>query len=284
MISFSSRRLRQQLLQEAEQEVDVQAAFVRLVDDQRVVLLEPGVALRLGEQDAVGHQLDEGIGRTAVAETDLVADEAAGLALQLLGDARRRGAGGDPPRLRMADQAARAATELEADLRDLRRLAGAGLAADDDHLVLRDQRRDLVAAGVDRQVVGKLRLRQARAACGDRRPRALEQALALGLQGVAPGAEDVPQVARQRAQTALVGRQAVGEGAGGWGWPAGGGGNGLRAHRGTGNRRACSRCRAAPARRVRDDSKADDIRPTRLQRSASSGLRTARPPRLRTCV
>jgi hypothetical protein len=68
------------------------------------------------------------------------------------------------------------------------------------------ERRDLLAAGVDRQVVGKLRLRQARAACGDRRPRALEQALALGLQGVAPGAEDVPQVARQRAQTALVQR------------------------------------------------------------------------------
>jgi hypothetical protein len=97
------------------------------------------------------------------------------------------------------------------DLRDLRRLARAGFAADDHHLVLRDQRRDLVAAPVDRQIVGKLRFRQARPARGDGRARALEQAVALGLQRIALGAEEVPQIARQRAQTALVERQAVGE-------------------------------------------------------------------------
>ena len=51
--------LRQQFLQVAEDEVDVEAPLVRLVDDQRVVLTQRPVALDLGEEDAVGHHLDE---------------------------------------------------------------------------------------------------------------------------------------------------------------------------------------------------------------------------------
>ena len=53
---------RQQLLEVAEQEVDVQAALVRLVDDDRVVAPQHPVALDLGQQDAVGHQLDQRVG------------------------------------------------------------------------------------------------------------------------------------------------------------------------------------------------------------------------------
>jgi hypothetical protein len=62
MITFRSGRFGSSVLEVAEQEIDVQAALVRLVDDQRVVLAEQRVALRLGEQDAVGHQLDVGAG------------------------------------------------------------------------------------------------------------------------------------------------------------------------------------------------------------------------------
>ncbi len=58
MISFRSGRLGSSSLQIAEQEIDVQAALVGLVDDQRVVFVQPAVALDLGQQDAVGHQLD----------------------------------------------------------------------------------------------------------------------------------------------------------------------------------------------------------------------------------
>ncbi len=54
------RTPRQELLYVPEQEVDVEAALVRLVDDQRVVLAKLAVSLRLGEQDAVGHDLDVG--------------------------------------------------------------------------------------------------------------------------------------------------------------------------------------------------------------------------------
>jgi hypothetical protein len=46
---------------------------------------------------------------------------------------------------------AQAAAELERDLRQLRRLARAGLAADDDHRVRGHRARDLLAPGGDRQ-------------------------------------------------------------------------------------------------------------------------------------
>ena len=135
---------RQDLAQVAEQEVDVEAALVRLVDDDRVVGAQQRIALRLGEQDAVGHQLDAGAGRQPVLEADLVADDLAERRLQLLGDALGDARRGDAARLRVADQAAavgaRPRPSAERDLRQLRRLARAGLAADDDDRVRRGSR------------------------------------------------------------------------------------------------------------------------------------------------
>ena len=81
-----------------------------------------------------------------------VADGPAELDAELLGDALGDGAGGEPPRLRVGDGAAHAAPELEADLRQLRRLARAGLAGDDDDLVGADRREQVVAARADRQL------------------------------------------------------------------------------------------------------------------------------------
>lgn len=150
---------RQQLLEVAEQEINVEAALVRLVDDDRVVAAQQRIVLRLGQQDTVGHQLDRGAGRQRVVETHLVADVLAQRRADLLGDALGGGGGGDAPRLRMADQpgAARAdaAPDRQADLGQLRGLARAGLAADDHHLVRGDGPGDLVAPGRDRQRFGK---------------------------------------------------------------------------------------------------------------------------------
>ena len=39
----------------AEQEIDVEAALVRFVDDDGVVGVQEAVGLRLGQQDAIGH-------------------------------------------------------------------------------------------------------------------------------------------------------------------------------------------------------------------------------------
>ena len=49
----------EQLREVAEDQVDVEAALVRLVDDQRVVPAQQPVVRDLRQQDAVGHDLDE---------------------------------------------------------------------------------------------------------------------------------------------------------------------------------------------------------------------------------
>src|SRR3546814_19418743 len=48
----------QQLPQEAQQKIDVQAALVGFVDDNGVVASQQRIALRFGQQYAVGHQLN----------------------------------------------------------------------------------------------------------------------------------------------------------------------------------------------------------------------------------
>jgi len=103
---------RQQLLEITEQKVDVEAALVRLVNDQRVIVEQPRIALRLRQQDAVGHQLDVGLRRGAIGEPDLVADMTTEFALEFLRDARRRRTRSDAARLRVADQAGGAAPEF----------------------------------------------------------------------------------------------------------------------------------------------------------------------------
>ena len=228
---FQVGALGQELLEETEQEVDVQAALVRLVDDQRVILRQPRIALRLGEQDAVGHQFDVRARRGAVGEADLIADQLAELAFQLLRDARRRRTRGDAARLSMADESRRPAPEFKADLGQLRRFARAGFAANDDHLMLLDQFGDLGAPRIDRQLLGELRSRQAGTARGDGGARFLQQRVVFGLRHLAPGPVELAQLARQRAQAATVGGKAIGDGIGtrtGWLHGAGTGNGGKR--------------------------------------------------------
>ena len=203
------RTLSQNLLQITKQKINVQAAFVRLVDDQRVILAEPRIALRFSEQDAVGHQLDVGLRRRAVGKADLVADHAAQFAIELLRHPRRRRPRRDAPWLRVADQPGRAAPEFKAYLGNLRRLARAGFAADDHHLIFFDQRGNLGAPGIDRQIVGKLRPRQSLTTQGDRGTRFFEQFVKISLQRIALGAKQMAQIARHRTQTALIGNEAI---------------------------------------------------------------------------
>ena len=146
----------QQARDVAQNEVDVEAALVGLVDDERVVAAQHRVRLDLRQQNAVRHELDEGRGADLVRETHLVADHLAALAAhglaQLVGDAVRDRARREPARLGVPDHAGHSAAQLHADFRQLRRLARAGLARHDDHLVVADSARDLVAAGAHRQV------------------------------------------------------------------------------------------------------------------------------------
>ena len=77
----------QHAVEQAEQKVDVQRAFVRLVDDQHAVAREVRILARFLQQDAVGHELDARVAAGLVVETDGVADLSAEHAVLLLGDA-----------------------------------------------------------------------------------------------------------------------------------------------------------------------------------------------------
>ncbi len=145
--------LRQQLPQVPEDEVDVEAAFVGLVDDQRVVTAQHPVALDLGEQDAVGHHFDERGVADLVGEADGVADVVAELRPDLLGDPFGDRARRDPAGLGVTDHPVDAATCLEAQLRQLGALSRAGLAGDDHDLMVTNRVEDLVSPLGDRERV-----------------------------------------------------------------------------------------------------------------------------------
>ncbi|OQB91636.1 MAG: hypothetical protein BWX86_01972 [Verrucomicrobia bacterium ADurb.Bin122] len=141
-----------QVAQMAEQEVDVERAFVGLVEDDGVVAAQLRVALHLGEQHAVGEKLDARVGGGLVAETDLAADLAAPLDAELLGHASRDRERGHAARLRAGDASALAAARRETHFRNLRGFAGARLAGQDHHLVLLDRGHDLLGPAADRQL------------------------------------------------------------------------------------------------------------------------------------
>jgi hypothetical protein len=77
------RTLGQDARDVAEQQVHVKVALVGLVEDERVVGPEQRVALDLGQEDAVGHELDVGGRRRPVGEADLALDLAAELHAEL---------------------------------------------------------------------------------------------------------------------------------------------------------------------------------------------------------
>ena len=80
-----------EVAQVAEEEVDVERTFVGLVEDDRVVGAQHRVVLNLGEQHAVGHELDDGVAGSAVIEADLAADRAAPRDVELFGNATGNG-------------------------------------------------------------------------------------------------------------------------------------------------------------------------------------------------
>ncbi|GAA3301218.1 hypothetical protein GCM10020295_43960 [Streptomyces cinereospinus] len=206
----------QQLGEVAEQEVDVEGALVGLVDDDRVVGAQLAVGLDLGEQDAVGHQLDEGGVRVhLVGEADLPSDGLAERGVQLLRHPLGDRAGGDPAGLGVADHAADAPAELHADLGDLRGLAGAGLTGDDHDLVVADRVGDLVLLLADRQLRGVGDGGYARPALGHPRLGLLDLRLDLGEDGGAGlRLADLACAFEPAAETVRVAQGEVGEAGG----------------------------------------------------------------------
>ena len=142
-----------ELFQVTEQEINVQAAFVRFVDDERVVLVQPAVALDFRQQDPVRHHLDAVVLAELLVEAGLKPDDVTGFRAQFLGNAAGNGARGETTRLCMADQTVHTAPERQADFRDLGGFARAGFAAHDHHRVARDCRGDLLPSRDHGQLV-----------------------------------------------------------------------------------------------------------------------------------
>ncbi|VVN77274.1 hypothetical protein PS684_06191 [Pseudomonas fluorescens] len=152
---------RQQGFQVTEQEIDVEAAFVGFVDDDRVVAFEVAIILGFREQDAVGHQFDQGVGIALIFETHLIADQRTERRAKLFGDAAGDAACSDSTWLGVADQTVLTATDFQTDFRQLGGFSRAGFAGDDQHLVFFQRLFDLVALGCDRQAVVVTNHRQA---------------------------------------------------------------------------------------------------------------------------
>ena len=157
---FEVGAARSETVQVAEEEVDVEAALVRLIDDDDFVLREVRVGKGFGEQHAVGHQFDDGGVAGFFVKTHLVANGITERRIELLGDARGDAARGDAARLGVGDGTACAKAEGETKLRQLCRLPRTGFAADDDDLMLADEAEDVVFRRQHRQVGGEFWLQQ----------------------------------------------------------------------------------------------------------------------------
>jgi len=115
----------QEPVQVAEDEVDVQRALVRFVDDEGVVFSQRGIAPRFRQENPVRHELDPCGVRGAILETDLEADLFAKRHAQFLRHPLRHRSRREPARLGAADPLPLdAASEFQRDLGKLCRFAG----------------------------------------------------------------------------------------------------------------------------------------------------------------
>ena len=107
-----------------------------LVENDGVVLVQEPVALGLGQQDAVGHELDQrGLGHL-FDKAHLETDQCAHRGPEFIGDPARNAARGNASRLGATDQAINTATCSQRQQGQLRGLARSGLASNHHDLVL----------------------------------------------------------------------------------------------------------------------------------------------------
>ena len=151
--------LGQDFLQITQQEINVQTSLMGLIDDDRVIGIQQGVALGLGQQNTIGHEFDRGLGTELVVEPDLVAHHIAQGGVQFLGNAlghrgRSNSSGlcvADPTWLAALGRIHSTAPKRQGHLGQLRGLARARFTRDNHHLVLLDGFHDLISSHGDGQ-------------------------------------------------------------------------------------------------------------------------------------
>ncbi len=146
---------REQPPQRAEQEVDVQRPLVRFVEDQRRVGAQKRIGLHFGQQDAVRHELHARLAARVVAKAHLAADlppPDAAKRREFFRHPARNAHRRHAARLRAADAAPAGKPRLQAELRELRRLARSGLPGNDHHLMRTQRRKDLLSPRADGEI------------------------------------------------------------------------------------------------------------------------------------
>ena len=122
-----------------------------LIYDDRIVGLQQRILLRFHQQNAVGHNLENGLWRGLIIKTDLVTDGATDLLTQLFGKSPCNRGGRDPSRLRTSDPSGQTPSGLETHLWNLRRFSGPGLPGHDHDGMSAHGRNDLVSLIQNRQ-------------------------------------------------------------------------------------------------------------------------------------
>ena len=145
------RSLTDNALEDAKQNVGVDAPLVGFVHDHGGVFFELRIVQRFPQQNSVRHVLNLCLFAGRVLEPDRVSHVLAQLAADLVSDSFGDGNRGHPPRLRAANQAVAVKALFHQILRQLRGLARARLANDDDDLVVPDHPEELLATLENRQ-------------------------------------------------------------------------------------------------------------------------------------
>jgi len=104
-----------------------------LVDNNRIVRAQLSVASGLGQENAVGHELDPGCRSGPVGEPDFATDQPGSLQAQFLGHPTGNRGGRQTAGLGAADHSFTTAARIKAHLGQLRGLAGTGITGNDHH-------------------------------------------------------------------------------------------------------------------------------------------------------
>ena len=124
------------------------------IEDQHLILPQFRISLCLGQQDAVGHELDPGLTRSLILETHLVSHVSAERHPEFFRHAFRHARRRDPPRLGAADPPALRTHRLRHHFRELRGFSGARIAHDHDDLMRPQCGKNLLPVLDHRQFLG----------------------------------------------------------------------------------------------------------------------------------
>ena len=156
----------QQELEISKQKVDVQAAFVSLVQDQGMVLAQVRIMLSFRQQDAVRHEFQTRIRSRLFFKPHLVPHQAAQFAAQFFRHTAGDGSRGEPSGLGAAHSARPVSDKFHSHFGKLGGFAGTRFPDHHHDLMLPQDRQNVIPAAGD----GKVRISDVHGRKGEKNP------------------------------------------------------------------------------------------------------------------